>query len=155
MCSTASWSFIPDNDNIWYAQVFGDGSNSSTWTAVPGNFTNRPVSVAQMGPNSNNLYMVYRGLGNDLRVWGTWFDGQTGSRKHAPFRRLRQWEHGGQYSRRPGNLEFANSMASGTSRASGTSTPSSKLHFPHRSKSRRTGTTYMHLPTLRVVVFGG
>jgi hypothetical protein len=29
-----------------------------------------------MGPNSNQLYLVYRGLGNDLRVWGTWYDGQ-------------------------------------------------------------------------------
>jgi hypothetical protein len=54
-----------------------------TWTAVRGNFTNLPVSAAQMGPNSNNLYMVYRGLGNDLRVWGTWFDGQTGSWANA------------------------------------------------------------------------
>jgi hypothetical protein len=66
-----------DNGEIWYTQVFGDGHNSGTWTAVPGNFTNLPVSVAQMGTNSNNLYLVYRGLGNDLRVWGTWFDGQT------------------------------------------------------------------------------
>ena len=52
-----------DNGEIWYTQVFGDGHNSGTWTAVPGNFTNLPVSVAQMGPNSNNLYLVYRGLG--------------------------------------------------------------------------------------------
>jgi hypothetical protein len=66
-----------DNGEIWYTQVFGDGHNSGTWTAVPGNFTNLPVSVAQMGTNSNNLYLVYRGLGNDLRVWGTWYDGQT------------------------------------------------------------------------------
>jgi hypothetical protein len=65
-----------DNGDIWYTQVFGDRSNSGTWTAVPGNFTNLPVSVAQMGPNSNQLYLVYRGLGNDLRVWGTWYDGQ-------------------------------------------------------------------------------
>jgi hypothetical protein len=66
-----------DNGNIWYTQVFGDGHNNGTWTAVPGNFTNLPVSVAQMGPNSNQLYLVYRGLGNDLRVWGTWYNGQT------------------------------------------------------------------------------
>jgi len=56
-----------DNGDIWYTQVFGDGHNSGTWTAVPGNFTNLSVSVAQMGTNSNNLYLVYRGLGNDLR----------------------------------------------------------------------------------------
>jgi hypothetical protein len=68
-----------DDGNIWYAQVFGDGTHDNTWTAVPGNFTNLPVSVAQMGTNSNNLFLVYRGLGNDLRVWGTWYDGQTGT----------------------------------------------------------------------------
>jgi hypothetical protein len=66
-----------DDGDIWFTQVFGDGHNSGTWNAVPGNFTNLPVSVAQMGPNSNNLFLVYRGLGNDLRVWGTWYDGQT------------------------------------------------------------------------------
>jgi hypothetical protein len=66
-----------DQGNIFYTQVFGDGHNDGTWTAVPGNFTNLSVSVAQMGTNSNNLFMVYRGLGNDLRVWGTWYDGQT------------------------------------------------------------------------------
>jgi hypothetical protein len=66
-----------DQGNIYYTQVFGDGDNDGTWTAVPGNFTNLPVSVAQMGTNSNNLFLVYRGLGNDLRVWGTWYDGQT------------------------------------------------------------------------------
>ena len=66
-----------DNGDIWYTPVFGDGHNSGTWTAVPGNFTNLSVSVAQMGTNSNNLYLVYRGLGNDLRVWGTWYDFST------------------------------------------------------------------------------
>jgi hypothetical protein len=66
-----------DEGNIFYTQVFGDGTNSGTWTSVPGNFTNLSVSVAQMGTNSNDLFLVYRGLGNDLRVWGTWYDGQT------------------------------------------------------------------------------
>jgi hypothetical protein len=68
-----------DDGNIWYTPVFGDGENSGTWTAVPGNFTNLPVSVAQMGPNSNNLFLVYRGLGNDLRVWGTWYNFSSNS----------------------------------------------------------------------------
>jgi hypothetical protein len=68
-----------DNGNIWYTPVFGDGSNNGTWTAVPGNFTNLPVSVAQMGTNSNNLFLVYRGLGNDLRVWGTWYNFSSNS----------------------------------------------------------------------------
>jgi hypothetical protein len=38
-----------DNGDIWYTPVFGDGHNSGTWTAVPGNFTNLSVSVAQDG----------------------------------------------------------------------------------------------------------
>jgi len=63
-----------DNGDIFFAGVDGAGTTSDTWFAVPGNFTNLPVSVVQMGPNSFNLYMVYRGLGNDKRVWGTWFD---------------------------------------------------------------------------------
>lgn len=66
-----------DSGDIFYTQVFGDGTNSGSWNAVPGNFTNMTVSVAQMGKNSNQLYMVYRGLGNDLRVWGLWYNGQN------------------------------------------------------------------------------
>jgi hypothetical protein len=68
-----------DEGNIFYTPVFGDGSNSGTWTAVPGNFTNQTVSVAQMGTGSSNLFLVYRGLGNDLRVWGTWYDFSSNS----------------------------------------------------------------------------
>lgn len=63
-----------DNGDIWYTPVFGDGNNSGNWTNVPGNFTNLPVSVAQMGTGSSNLYLVYRGLGNDRRVFGTWYN---------------------------------------------------------------------------------
>ena len=63
-----------DTGTIFYTPVYGDGNNSGIWTSVPGNFTNLPVSVAQMGTGSSNLYLVYRGLGNDLRVWGTWYD---------------------------------------------------------------------------------
>jgi hypothetical protein len=64
--------------NIWFTPVYGDGSNSGTWYNVPGNTTQMPVSVAQMGTDSYNLYMVYRGFGNDPRVWGTWFGGPNG-----------------------------------------------------------------------------
>jgi hypothetical protein len=66
--------------DIWYTPVYpnNDASDTATtlgkWLAVPGNFTNMSVSVAQMSAGSNNVYMVYRGLGNDLRVWGTWYD---------------------------------------------------------------------------------
>jgi hypothetical protein len=64
--------------NIWFTPVYGDGSNAGTWYNVPGNFTNMPVSVTQMGTDSYNVYMVYRGVGNDPRVWGTWFGGPNG-----------------------------------------------------------------------------
>jgi hypothetical protein len=63
-----------DDGNIWYTPVYGDGNNNGTWTAVPGQTTNLTVSVAPMGQSSNNLYLVYRGSGNDLRVFGTWYD---------------------------------------------------------------------------------
>jgi hypothetical protein len=64
--------------NIWYTPVNSDGSNLGKWYNVPNNTTNMPVSVAQMGTDSYNLYMVYRGVGNDKRVWGTWFGGPNG-----------------------------------------------------------------------------
>jgi hypothetical protein len=64
--------------DIWYTAVYSDGSNSGTWYNVPGNTTNLSVSVAQMGANSYNVYMVYRGVGNDQRVWGTWLGGPNG-----------------------------------------------------------------------------
>jgi hypothetical protein len=52
-------------------------------TPVPGNTTNLSVSVAQMGIDSNNVYMVYRGMGNDQRVWGTWYSGSSGQWSNA------------------------------------------------------------------------
>jgi hypothetical protein len=64
--------------NIWFTPVYADGSNSGTCYSVPGNTTNLAVSLAQMGNDSYNVYMVYRGVGNDLRVWGTWFGGPNG-----------------------------------------------------------------------------
>jgi hypothetical protein len=66
-----------DGGNIWYTQVFGDGHSDGTWTDIPGQTTNLTVSAAQMGPSSNNLYLVYRGSGSDTRVFGTWYDGQN------------------------------------------------------------------------------
>jgi len=41
------------------------------------------VSVAQMGTNSENVYLVYRGYGNDHRVWGTWYVGSSGQWANA------------------------------------------------------------------------
>jgi hypothetical protein len=60
---------------IYYTVAVDGGNNYGRWFNVPGNFTNMSVSVAQMGPGSNYVYMVYRGLGDDKRVWGTWSAG--------------------------------------------------------------------------------
>ncbi|HET6844753.1 MAG TPA: hypothetical protein VFK06_24170 [Candidatus Angelobacter sp.] len=59
---------------IYFAPVSFDGSTPFSWSVVPAQTTQMPVSVAQMGFGSHNVYMVYRGFGNDTRVWGTWFD---------------------------------------------------------------------------------
>ncbi len=60
--------------NIYYTPVYGDGTWEDQWIAVDWQTTNMPVSVTQLGPGSNDLYMVYRGVGNDQRVWGTRFN---------------------------------------------------------------------------------
>jgi hypothetical protein len=62
--------------NIYYTGVYGNNNYSHTWAQVPGQTTpnNMPVSVTQMGPNSNQLYMVYHSASNDA-VWGTRYDG--------------------------------------------------------------------------------
>ena len=66
---------------IWLTAINTSGSTvdfGDSWFSVPGNTTNIGVSVVQMFPNSEEnsfeVYMVYRGLGNDQRVWGTWLD---------------------------------------------------------------------------------
>jgi hypothetical protein len=60
--------------NIYYSWVYANGGHDTSWHNVPAQTTQMPVSVAQIGANSQNVYMVYRGFGNDTRVWGTWFD---------------------------------------------------------------------------------
>jgi hypothetical protein len=64
--------------NIYYTAVYGDGSNEGEWIDVQYQTTNMPVSVTQLGPGSYDLYMVYRGAGNDQRVWGTLMDSGEG-----------------------------------------------------------------------------
>jgi hypothetical protein len=59
--------------NIYYTTVYNDGSWDNRWYSVPWQTTNMPVSVAQIGAGSYDLYMVYRGSGSDQRVWGTSF----------------------------------------------------------------------------------
>jgi hypothetical protein len=60
---------------IWYAAVAGT-NHATGWIPVPGQTSNMSVSVAQIGGNSRNVYMVYRGSGNDKRVFGTWMNEQ-------------------------------------------------------------------------------
>jgi hypothetical protein len=62
---------------IYYTPVFGDGSTVNRWVPVPGQTTNMPVSVTQLGDNSYDLYMVYRAAGDDQRIMGTRYDGAT------------------------------------------------------------------------------
>jgi hypothetical protein len=61
------------DERIYYAIVYNDGSWDNQWDPVPWQSTDMPVSVAQMGTGSYDLYMVYRGQGNDQRVWGSSF----------------------------------------------------------------------------------
>jgi hypothetical protein len=60
--------------HIYYAAV--SGANHTGWIQVPGNTTEMSVSVAQMGADSPNIYMVYRGSGNNTQVWGAWMNAQ-------------------------------------------------------------------------------
>jgi hypothetical protein len=62
---------------IYYTAYYNDRTWGGEWIDVPGQTTNMPVSVTQMGgTDSLNVYMVYRGSGADNRIFGTWFDGR-------------------------------------------------------------------------------
>jgi hypothetical protein len=65
------------DQNIYYTVVYGDGGYEGQWFAVPNQATNMPVSVTQMGPGSNNVYMVYRGVSSN-QIWGTMFNSDDG-----------------------------------------------------------------------------
>jgi hypothetical protein len=60
--------------HIYYTPINGEGATTGQWFSVPDQTTNMPVSVTQLGPGSYDLYMVYRGVGNDQRIWGTRFN---------------------------------------------------------------------------------
>jgi hypothetical protein len=64
--------------NIYWTVVYDDGGYEGQWYQVPGQTTNMPVSVTQVGPGSNDVYMVYRGVGNDQRIWGTLYNSVAG-----------------------------------------------------------------------------
>jgi hypothetical protein len=59
--------------HIYYAAVAGP-NNATGWIAIPGQTKNMSVSVAQLGQGSALEYVVYRGSGNDTRVFGTWMN---------------------------------------------------------------------------------
>jgi hypothetical protein len=61
--------------NIYWTFINTLNGSNGGWMQVPGQTTNLPVSVTQTGPGSAQLYMVYRGVGNDQRVWGTRWNG--------------------------------------------------------------------------------
>jgi hypothetical protein len=77
--------FHTGTNGIYFTFVFSqaiEGTNEHTlgeWEVVPGQTTQMPVSVAQLGAGSTNVYMVYRGFGNDTRIFGTWYNGRDWS----------------------------------------------------------------------------
>jgi hypothetical protein len=83
--------------NIYYAIVFANGSSEQSWTPIPWQTTQMPLSAVQMGAGSGNVYMVYREYGGDTHVWGTWFDlienewmGRVASRSAMPIPNQKQ-----------------------------------------------------------------
>lgn len=71
---------VGTDNNIYYsALTYNNGWTwSGRWVAVPLQSTRGPVSVAQLGSGSYNLFMVYQSSNSD-NVWGTYFDGAGGS----------------------------------------------------------------------------
>jgi hypothetical protein len=71
---------VGTDNNIYYsALTYNDGwSWSGRWVAVPLQSTSGAVSVAQYGPGSHDLFMVYRSSNSD-QIWGTYFDGDQGT----------------------------------------------------------------------------
>jgi hypothetical protein len=60
------------DNNIYYTVVNPSNQNWwGTWYPVPNQSTNMPVSVTQLGPSSQDLYMVYHANDSSDRVWGT------------------------------------------------------------------------------------
>jgi hypothetical protein len=73
--------FTGTDNHIWYSFVGTDGSHSSQWFQVPHNqTTGMPVAAAPMGgEGTTNVYVAYRGGGNDQQIYQTWYDGQSGT----------------------------------------------------------------------------
>jgi hypothetical protein len=68
---------VGTNGHIYYAAVNADRSHDADWSEVPDQTTNMAVSAVQLSRNSWGVYLVYRGSGNDQRMWGTWFNGTS------------------------------------------------------------------------------
>lgn len=66
------------DSKIYYTFVYGPNSNQGGWTPIPGQTTPKTMSVsaAPVGTGSEYIYVVYRGSGNDTRVYGTFIDPQ-------------------------------------------------------------------------------
>jgi hypothetical protein len=61
------------NGHIYYAFAYATNMNAwQGWYDLTGNYTNQSVSLAATG---NGLMVAYRGVGNDTRVFSTWYDG--------------------------------------------------------------------------------
>jgi hypothetical protein len=69
--------------HIYWSPVYNDGTHESYWVQVPDQTTNLPVSVTQIGAGSVNLYIAYRGVGNDTRIWGTLFQWNGGNLQYV------------------------------------------------------------------------
>ena len=75
--------------HIYWSWVFPTGAcggcetNGGTWDQVPGQTTNMSVSVAQLGAGASQLYMTYRGVGSDQRVFGTEWNGSSWVNTHT------------------------------------------------------------------------
>jgi hypothetical protein len=64
--------------NIYYAWIDPYANDwAQSWTAIPDQSTDMAVSAAQIGNQSDDLYLVYHSSAGDDYIWGTYFDGHT------------------------------------------------------------------------------
>jgi hypothetical protein len=65
--------------NIYFTEIADTVQNPNFWVQVPGQTTpnTMSVSVAPMGQDSFEEFLVYRGASDDTRVFGTWINLQN------------------------------------------------------------------------------
>jgi hypothetical protein len=73
---------VGTNNNVYWTYTSGGNPGQpGSWvswrqvTATDGVQTGLPVAVTQLGPNSDELYMVWRGNGSDTQLYGSYFNG--------------------------------------------------------------------------------